>query len=286
MSYAIEDYNRRFIYITDGFRNIFVPKFRLDMEVNEPYLTLTWNIPEIGGNNRVLKLDYRDVSNYGYSSNPTSAADLQSIIEEYIDSAWTNINTGDILSAKGDLLSHNGITDTILPAGANESLLRRNNSTLTGLEWVPVSTVVPYSSSIVRKSADTTTTSTSLANIADMNFAIAANETLYFTATLKIGCSAANGARYAITVPAGATLFAYYMGMTTTAIGQGVPSWLTVSGTEGATTNALINANQIVIIKGYIINGVTAGTVNIQGRTANAANTVTYFQNSWIEIHN
>jgi len=286
MSYAIEDYSRTFIYITDGFREYFVPKFRLSMEVNEPYLTLKWNIPETGGNNRVVTIDYTQVSNYGYSGNPTSASDLEDIILGYIDSAWTDINTGDLLSAKADLLSHNGITDTILPAGANESLLRRNNSTLTGLEWVPVSTVVPYSSSIVRKSADTTTASTSLANIADMNFAIAANETLYFTATLKIGCSAANGARYAITVPTGATLFAYYMGMNTTAIGQGVPSWLTVSGTEGATTNALINANQIVIIKGYIINGVTAGTVNIQGRTANAANTVTYFQNSWIEIHN
>ena len=143
-----------------------------------------------------------------------------------------------------------------------------------------------YKRSLVRKSADTTTASTTLADIADMNFAIAANETLQFTATLKIGCSAANGARYAITVPAGATLFAYYMGMNTTAIGQGVPSWLTVSGTEGSTTNALINANQITIIKGYVVNGSTAGTVNMQGRTANVANTVTYFQNSWIEVHN
>lgn len=145
MSYAIEDYNRRFIYITDGFRNIFVPKFRLDMEVNEPYLTLTWNIPEIGGNNRVLKLDYRDVSNYGYSSNPTSAADLQSIIEEYIDSAWTNINTGDILSAKGDLLSHNGITDTILPVGSNESFLGVDNSQATAHRYYTAASVFDLS---------------------------------------------------------------------------------------------------------------------------------------------
>jgi len=145
MSYAIEDYNRRFIYITDGFRNIFVPKFRLDMEVNEPYLTLTWNIPEIGGNNRVLKLDYRDVSNYGYSSNPTSAADLQSIIEEYIDSAWTNINTGDILSAKGDLLSNNGITDTILPVGSNESFLGVDNSQATAHRYYTAASVFDLS---------------------------------------------------------------------------------------------------------------------------------------------
>lgn len=145
MSYAIEDYNRRFIYITDGFRNIFVPKFRLDMEVNEPYLTLTWNIPEIGGNNRVLKLDYMDVSNYGYSSNPTSAADLQSIIEEYIDSAWTNINTGDILSAKGDLLSNNGITDTILPVGSNESFLGVDNSQATAHRYYTAASVFDLS---------------------------------------------------------------------------------------------------------------------------------------------
>jgi hypothetical protein len=68
MSYAIEDYSRTFIYITDGFREYFVPKFRLSMEVNEPYLTLKWNIPETGGNNRVVTIDYTQVSNYGYSA--------------------------------------------------------------------------------------------------------------------------------------------------------------------------------------------------------------------------
>jgi len=142
MSYAIEDYSRTFIYITDGFREYFVPKFRLSMQVNEPYLTLKWNIPETGGNNRVVTIDYQTVSNYGYSGNPTSASDLEDIILGYIDSAWTDIQVGDILSAKGDLLSHNGVTDTILPAGANESYLKRNNSQTTGLEWVPQSSVV------------------------------------------------------------------------------------------------------------------------------------------------
>lgn len=141
MSYAIEDYNRRFIYITDGFREYFVPKFRLTMQVDEPYLKMTWNIPETGGNNRFLQIDYQDVSNYGYSGNPTSAQDLEDIINGYIDSAWTNINTGDLLSAKGDLLSHNGITDTILPAGTNEYILSRNNSEATGLEWIEKSAV-------------------------------------------------------------------------------------------------------------------------------------------------
>jgi hypothetical protein len=142
MSYAIEDYSRTFIYITDGFREYFVPKFRLSMEVNEPYLTLKWNIPETGGNNRVVTIDYQTVSNYGYSANPTSAQDLKDILEGYIDSAWTDINTGDLLSAKADLLSHNGVTDTILPAGANESILSRDNSEATGLKWIPKSTVV------------------------------------------------------------------------------------------------------------------------------------------------
>lgn len=145
MSYAIEDYNRRFMYITDGFREFFVPKFRLEMTVSEPYLHLTWSIPELGGGNRKLSLNYADVSNYGYSSNPTSAANLQSIIEGYIDSAWTDINTGDLLSAKGDLLSHNGITDTILPAGANESFLGRDNSQATGLKYYTAASVFDLS---------------------------------------------------------------------------------------------------------------------------------------------
>lgn len=141
MSYAIEDYSRTFIFITDGFREYFVPKFRLSMQVNEPYLTLRWNIPETGGNNRVLTIDYTQVSNYGYSGNPTSASDLEDIILGYIDSAWTDIDIGDILSAKGQLLSHNNTTDTILEPGDNEFILSRNNSAATGLEWISKSAV-------------------------------------------------------------------------------------------------------------------------------------------------
>jgi hypothetical protein len=140
MSYLIEDYNQVLIYITDGFRSYYVPKFRLSMVVDEPFLKLEWNYREQGGNNRKLTLDYRDVESYGYDV-ATSAQDLKDIIDEMILSGWTNIQVGDLLNAAGQLITHDGISDTILQPGANESILSRDNSEPTKLKWIAKSAV-------------------------------------------------------------------------------------------------------------------------------------------------
>lgn len=140
MSYSIVDFDQYQIYITDGLREYYIPKFRLSMTVSEPNLTLVFNASERGGHNRKLIIDYRDVESYGYDI-ATSAADLKDIIEAMQVSGWTNIQVGDLLNAKGQLLSHDGISDSILDAGTNEYILSRNNSTLTGLEWIAKSAV-------------------------------------------------------------------------------------------------------------------------------------------------
>lgn len=134
MSYSIVDFDQYQIYITDGLREYYIPKFRLSMTVSEPNLTIVFNASERGGHNRKLIIDYRDVESYGYDI-ATSAADLKDIIEAMQVSGWTNINTGDLLNAKGNLLSHDGISDAILPVGTNGRILMADSGETTGLIW-------------------------------------------------------------------------------------------------------------------------------------------------------
>lgn len=139
----IDNYSRTEIYITDLWREWYVPKFTIFFgEITEPYLDIYWFAGQQGTNVQYLRIDYNDVGGYGYA-NPTSAADLKSIIQGYIDSAWTDIGPGgDLLTAKADLLSNNGTADEILPGGANEYYLKRDNSTSTGLKWVAASDIL------------------------------------------------------------------------------------------------------------------------------------------------
>jgi hypothetical protein len=139
----IEDYSRTQIYITDGWRVWYVPKFRILMEVSEPYLSIYWTEGETGSPQaRELTINYADVSGYGYA-NPTSAADLKAIIEDYIDSAWTDIGPGgDLLVNAGDLLTHDATSDTILPVGSNEYILQVNTALSKKLNWVAPTAIV------------------------------------------------------------------------------------------------------------------------------------------------
>lgn len=143
MNWFVDDYSRTQILITDGVREFYIPKFRLAMDIDGDVVYLYWNDRErgTGGDERILPLNYLDVvDNYsGYISNPTSATDLAAQIDAMIDSAWTDITAGggDLLTAKADLLSHDGVSDTILPGGTNEYILSRNDVEQTGLEWIP-----------------------------------------------------------------------------------------------------------------------------------------------------
>lgn len=158
MSYQIDDYSKTKIFITDGWREWYLPKFRINMEVAEPLLTINWDDAELGSPaRRQLVLDYTDVSGYGYA-NPTSAADLKSIIEAYEVSAWTDIGPGgNLLINKADLLSHDGIGDAILPGGTNEYLLSRDDTELTGLKWISKAAALGSITEVVTTSLNSTT---------------------------------------------------------------------------------------------------------------------------------
>ena len=138
MIWFIDDLNDYQIEITDTIRTWIIPKFRIDMEVNEPELDLYWTRDEIGDGQKrnLITINFNDVADgySGYVSRPLSAQDLFDTIEAYIISGFAG--GGDILTAKADLLSHDGISDTILAGGTDGFVLSLNSATSTGLEWV------------------------------------------------------------------------------------------------------------------------------------------------------
>jgi hypothetical protein len=159
MNWFVDDYSRTQILITDGVREFYVPKFRIAMDIDGDYVYLYWNDRErgTGGDERLLQLNYLDVVDgySGYIDNPTSATNLAAQIDAMIESAWTDIGAGgDLLTAKADLLSHDGVSDTILPGGTNEYILSRNNTEQTGLEWISPATVVTNGGGLTSVSVD------------------------------------------------------------------------------------------------------------------------------------
>lgn len=125
-------------------------------------------------------------------------------------------------------------------------------------------------------STQTTTSTTSFIDITGASLSIAANDSVYVKFKLWIGCSANNGARYAVTIPASATMAIWHAGTSSATVSFAASQWLTTSGTEGSTTNAVANANMTVEFEGWVKTAGTAGTIQIQGRTINAANTLSF----------
>jgi hypothetical protein len=91
MAYNITDNDEITIYIYDGWREWYVPKFRLHMVVSEPFIALYLTDTEKMGNGltRKLLLDYNDVT-FGYAT-PTSASEVKLVLDGYIISAWQDI---------------------------------------------------------------------------------------------------------------------------------------------------------------------------------------------------
>ena len=134
-----------------------------------------------------------------------------------------------------------------------------------------------------KSSVDQSTTSTALADITNLGISIAANQNIYFKAIIKVGASGTNGARYAVTLPTGATMLAYHAGMNAATVSLAAAQWLTTSGTEGSTINILAVATMVTVIEGWVYNGANAGMIQVQGRSANVANTVTWYSGSMIK---
>ena len=156
----------------------------------------------------------------------------------------------------------------------------RVNSGATGIEYYTQDQTTGWK----RKYADQAMTG-ALGNIDNMAYSIAANDSVYIECDLLVGCSAANGARFAVTIPTGATMKIFFMGTTSATVGQGPLQILTTSGTETTTTHAIASSTQVARFFGVVINSSTAGTINIQARTTNPGNTVTIYSGSIFKFH-
>jgi hypothetical protein len=108
MSYQISDYSYWQFQVTDTVRTWIVPKFRLIMRVDEPFITFIWTDRENGSNHdqRTLTLDYSEVLFGVYA--PSSAAEVQTLIEALQDKAWD-----DIIAMFGSYVPYTGATGDV-----------------------------------------------------------------------------------------------------------------------------------------------------------------------------
>jgi len=91
MAFIVTNSSELTININDGWKDLDIPKFRIYMQVDEPNITIWWADNEKGkqGITRNIVMDYNDVLFGAYA--PSSATEIQSIINGYIISAWTDI---------------------------------------------------------------------------------------------------------------------------------------------------------------------------------------------------
>lgn len=133
-----------------------------------------------------------------------------------------------------------------------------------------------------RVTANRTTTGVIAANVADMDFAVGANEVWTAEFNLQNGCSGTGGSKWALTIPAGATMRAVVVGTGSSATAQqgGV---LTAAG---VLTTA--NFNTGILTTGYaritvtVVNGATAGNVQLQFASATAGQISTVYADSYL----
>lgn len=208
--------------------------------------------------------------------------------------AWSVLslsNAGKLLRSDGTDLKYGSFTipdtfatnDLIYASAANTltAITSANNGVLitsaTGVPSIgtPANLMALIEEFTVIQSADLITTSTSMVDVTDMVFTVVANTNYIFEISGRVGESSTNGARWTIVTPASCTLEAQFVLMHTN--GGSVQTPISASGTETATAGVLAITGYAFTMRGSVKVGATPGTVKLQARTINAANTLTQF---------
>lgn len=141
-TFTVVDYSETQIYVTDGWREWFIPKFRTHMVVDEPILEIYWTDTEKGftGLTRLLPLDFNDVDlGYGFGT-PTSARDLELIIEDFINSSLPTLPD---ISIDNSIARFSGTSGKILQ---DSNVILDDNDEITGVEEITIKTLPVFES--------------------------------------------------------------------------------------------------------------------------------------------
>ena len=169
------------------------------------------------------------------------------------------------------------------PPSTNNNVLQ---STTGGvLTWNALSNSTPVSNSVCSANVTDNTAGTGTV-VPGMSFNIAANETWSFemhVSGIDDG-NANNGIQFGLTTPGGSTIEAALIGTRSSLTSQATAR-ITTSGTLTPMADQYISSNNLwglVQISGVVVNGGTAGTVQLIFSSTQAGRQVTIYKNSYI----
>ena len=184
----------------------------------------------------------------------------------------TNVRIGDYTTPLTALDVNGQIT---LRTGASIGAILVSDANGTGT-WT---TTLSVANAVV--SANQTRTLNTAGNVTDMSFNIGASETWSFEFNLQNGCSGGGGNRWAITFPGGGTMRSVAIGNAgnTTSIASSI---ITASGGLTSSFCTFNSTAGWTRITGVVVNGGTAGTVQLQFASGTNGQTTTIYANSYL----